>query len=168
MSLEVRWHPSTADADTAAAAHVRAVLGAGVVRVGRQCPQCGSATHGRPWARHEGRPVPVSLARSGPHLVTAVGTSGAVGVDVESVAAVNAHWDPDLVLAAGEEARTGIERARAWARKEALLKAYGVGLAEPAEASRLVDFPGEVTDLAAPDGYVAAAAELTAGPAAPS
>lgn len=168
MSLDVRWHPSAVDADVALAEHVTSVLGEGVVSTGRQCPRCGSAQHGRPWARLEDRWVPLSLARSGPHLLTVVGTSGAVGVDVESVGAVSAHWDPQLVLAPGEEAWTRVDRARAWARKEAVLKAYGVGLALPAEVTHLGVFPGEVTDLPAPDGYVAAAAELTAGPEGPA
>ncbi|MFC7464376.1 hypothetical protein [Brachybacterium sp. GCM10030252] len=93
------------------------------VLVGRACPRCGSSRHGRPWARVPGRgdEVSVSLSRAGPHLVTAVTTEGAVGVDIESVAAVDAGWDPGLVLhpdEAGLDAGPA-QRAALWCGKEA-------------------------------------------------
>ena len=37
------------------------------------------------------------------------------------------RWDPDLVLAPGERADAAEAQARLWARKEAVLKACGVG-----------------------------------------
>ena len=166
--MDLAWHPWTADVAEALASHVRGLLGAGQVETGRLCPECGSAGHGRPWARHPTGPVQVSLSRSHPHLLTAVGTIGRVGVDVESVAAVDGRWDPALVLAPGERAAGAEARARLWVRKEAVLKAYGVGLARPMERLVLADFPGEVTDVPAPAGHVAAVALLTVGRAARS
>ena len=163
MSVDLAWHPWTADVTEALAFHVRGLLGSGDVETGRLCPRCGSAEHGRPWVRHRSRSVPVSLSRCRPHLLTAVGTAGPVGVDVESVAAVGRGWDPALVLAPGERADTPEDRGMLWARKEAVLKAYAVGLADPMCRLVLADFPGELDDVPAPVGYVAAVAELREG-----
>lgn len=129
-------------------------------RTGRMCPACGSSVHGRPWARVPGHggEIGVSLSRSGPHLLTAVRLGGGVGADVESIAAVDAGWDPGLVLAPGEEhlARTPEARARLWAGKEAVLKLLGTGLRTPMSEVRLVDF--DVRPVASPPGFVAAVA----------
>ena len=105
MTVDVAWHDASVDADAAVAAQLRRNgSGTGDVRTGRLCARCGSSAHGRPWATYDGRYVPVSLARSGPHLVTALRTDGAVGVDVESIAEVADRWEPTLVLAPGETA----------------------------------------------------------------
>ncbi|WP_051552032.1 4'-phosphopantetheinyl transferase family protein [Nocardioides sp. URHA0020] len=162
MSVDVVWHDVALGAHAALAAH----LGPGTTVTGRLCARCGSADHGRPWASYDGRAVPVSLARSGPHLVTAVSTEGAVGVDVESVAEVAARWPAGLVLAPGEVAVDGLEQARVWARKEAVLKAYGVGLDRPMTSLHLA--AESWADVAAPAGYVAALAVLRPQPAAPA
>jgi 4'-phosphopantetheinyl transferase len=129
------------------------------VRTGRLCARCGSGEHGRPWATYDGRPVPVSIARSGPHLVTALREDGAIGVDVESVAEVVARWRPELVLAPGESADDPLEQALTWARKEAVLKAYGVGLDRP--MTSVVLGAEAWLDLEAPAGYVAVVSWLT-------
>jgi len=127
-----------------------------------------------------GAEIGVSLSRSGPHLLTAVrlgivngagGAAGArggigadtgIGVDIEEIAAVDARWDPSLVLAPGEEhlARTAEGRARMWAGKEAVLKLLGTGLRTPMPEIALADF--DVRQVAAPPGFVAAIA-LPAG-----
>jgi phosphopantetheinyl transferase len=125
-----------------------------------------------------GAPLHVSLARADRLALVAVATGREVGVDVEPTApapppAVVAH------LLTEREAR-GVEQqpsggrdaafARAWVRKEAVLKAAGVGLAveprlvevgvEPG-AQRVVSVPGRghmtVSDLAF-EGHVAAVA----------
>lgn len=161
VTLDLAWHAQTCGADAALAAHLRSVLGPGAVDAGRLCRLCGSDAHGRPWARHEGVLVPVSMSGSGGHLVTVVGSDGPVGLDVESVTAVSSRWDPTLVLAPGETADTDEERARFWSRKEAILKALGTGLARPMTDVRLADHVAEVRDVPAPDGFVAATAELS-------
>jgi 4'-phosphopantetheinyl transferase len=164
--VDVRWHLGRT-ADEALVDHVRVVAAtdsSAAVAVGRLCPQCGSAGPGRPWVEvrdgHAARRLEVSLARSGPHVVTAVAEQ-AVGVDVEGVEDVARGWDPALVLAPGERADSSRERARAWTRKEAVLKARGTGLATP--MSMLVLAEVDWTDLPAPPGHVAA---LSTGAAA--
>jgi len=168
VSTEIAWHDAGGHADTALAAHVASVLGEGDVRTGRLCPRCGSADHGQPWARLDGRSVSVSLSRSGPHLVTAVGGEGRIGIDVEEVAEVAARWQAALVLAPGEEAPTSEDQARTWARKEAILKAYAVGLDEPMTGFAVSDFDGELHDLPAPEGFVAALAVVSSRRGAPA
>lgn len=144
------WHDSSTSAAAALATHAGAVLGSGAVTSGRLCPACGSSAHGRPWLRHAGRLVQMSLSRSGPHLLTAI-AARAVGVDVETAVI---DVPSELVLAPGETD----DRARAWARKEAILKARGTGLATPMPAVVLTQ--ERWWDVDAPDGYVAALAVL--------
>ena len=158
-AVEVRWHRGRTN-DEALADHTRAATGgdpALAIEVGRLCPQCGSATHGRPRVavpgRRTARPVEVSVARSGPHVLTAL-ADRPVGVDVEHVGDVARGWDPALVLAPGERADSAEAQARSWARKEAVLKARGTGLAVPMTLVVLAEV--DSTDLPAPPGYVAA------------
>ncbi|GAB4094867.1 hypothetical protein GCM10028787_03420 [Brachybacterium horti] len=176
-SVHVRLLPVATDADRALRAQVAALLGgAGAggpaggitpadVRTGRLCPACGSSSHGRPWVRVTGLAggCGVSLSRSGAHLLTAVHLGGGIGVDIEEIAAVDARWDPSLVLAPGEEhlARTSVGRARLWAGKEAVLKLLGTGLRTPMPEVALTDH--DVRPVAAPPGFVAAIA-LPGGP----
>jgi 4'-phosphopantetheinyl transferase len=94
---------------------------------------------GKPVVRFpDGRTVPFSAARAGHDVLVAVGRSGPVGVDIE---AVRDHDDleqaVDAVLASEERdladasapARRLAARYRAWTRKEAFLKAIGIGFA---------------------------------------
>ena len=162
--MQVMWHPSgPGTASDEALRHHLTSLAYVDAQVGRLCPQCGSEAHGRPWARAGGVRLEVSVSRSGPHLLTAVSADRAIGVDVESVEAVAARWDPGVVLAPGESADVGAtaeERAAIWVAKEAVLKARGIGLARPMTSFRLSDLAGsvELTQLPAPPGYAAAVA----------
>jgi 4'-phosphopantetheinyl transferase len=154
-TVDVFWAASTENADEVLIARIRAVLGARRSAVGRLCPRCGSSDHGRPWARYGDDDVPVSLSRSGAHLVTVVAPGTApVGVDVEQLAAIARSW-PEDVLAAGETATTVEERTRTWAAKEAILKAEGVGLARAMDQVRIADHADRLTWLEAPTGFVA-------------
>lgn len=157
---DVAWHAASAGAVEALESHARALLGQGSVSSGRLCPACGSQTHGRPWLRHAGQPVHVSLSRSGPHLLTAI-AEVPVGVDVE-VDTIDIR--PELVLAPGEtsDLESG-DLARAWARKEAILKARGTGLRTP--MTDVVLARERWWDLPAPEGYVAALAVPAPTPA---
>lgn len=154
---DLRWSPATADADAVLVEHVGAHHD-GLVRVGRLCPRCGSGSHGRPWARAGGVEVPVSLSRSGAHLVTAVGELGtAVGVDVEQVAP-GAGWPLEEMLAPGEAVDSTGAAARLWVAKEAISKVDGVGLARPMSEMAIAGFDGTLWECDAPSGYVAATA----------
>ncbi|WP_457206249.1 4'-phosphopantetheinyl transferase family protein [Nocardioides sp. P5_C9_2] len=171
-AVDVRWHRDRT-ADEALVDHARAATGVGpsrVIEVGRLCPQCGSAAHGRPWVRvpdgRDTRRLEVSVARSGPHVVTAL-ADRPVGVDVEHVGDVARGWDPALVLALGERADSPLEQARSWTRKEAVLKSRGTGLVVPMSLVVLAEV--DWADLPAPPGYVAAVSPAgLAGRAAPS
>jgi len=100
--------------------------------LGHTCPRCGSDTHGRPrlvptaTVRH---PAFVSLGRAGDLSVVAVTDAGPVGVDVEAEGAAEFAGFEDVVLHPGERGAASADRTRVWVRKEALLKAYGLGLA---------------------------------------
>lgn len=155
MTTTVRWYSSDTEADEALREHVGAVVGErpASVRVGRLCGRCGSSEHGRPWAGHG---VHVSLARSGRHLVTAVSTSGPVGVDVESVDAVDRAWEDLSAVWGSEPVPEGTARAAWWCRLEAALKRAGAGLAEPVDLARLDR--RWVDDLVSPAAYCAAVA----------
>lgn len=153
--VTVRWCSADTDADEALRRHVALVLDVDPdsVQVGRLCGRCGSSRHGRAWANHG---VHVSLARSGPHLVTAVSTSGPVGVDVESVTGVDRAWDDLPPDGRPETAPPGTGRTAVWCRTEAVLKREGIGFSAPLRGDPLER--GIVDDLVAPDGYCAAVA----------
>jgi 4'-phosphopantetheinyl transferase len=177
---------------TAAWAVARLVLGAAAgvppdrLEVDRTCPGCG-AQHGKP--RLPTAPdLHFSLAHSGSAVAVAVARGTPVGVDVESVVTL-AGADLDVLadgtLAAEERAALDRcpDRAGAfttwWARKEAVLKATGDGLAVPLEelvvsppccAPRVLRWPAAVPAAALsmhglhpPAGHVATLAVLGAG-----
>lgn len=163
VTADVRW--AAADTSTAEALtdHAHTARGPGLVEVGQLCHRCGSSRHGRPWLRLDGRKVHVSVARSGPHLLTVV-AAAPVGVDVESVDAVGRGWHADLVCTASELADppgTTSARAAMWVAKEAVLKQRGTGLATPMTEVSLAAY--DVQHLRAPDGYVAAVCTGRAG-----
>ena len=161
MGVSLRWHarPSGRGNDQLAG-HVVDVRGPGEVRVGRNCPRCGSDDHGMPWARHSDRPVAVSLSKAGGYLLTAVRAHpGPLGVDIAQVAQVQRRLHADDVLHPDDTAflRRWDEHerlARAWVAKEALLKADGTGLAVDPTHVRLGDH--RVEWVSAPAGLIAA------------
>lgn len=93
------------------------------------CRQCGSVEHGRPVVTNAA--YDVSLTRSGRWVAVAVSTAGPVGIDVERNGSTAFDGYPDVALAPGETASTVLDRGIVWARKEAILKAIGLGLAVP-------------------------------------
>jgi 4'-phosphopantetheinyl transferase len=159
----VTWSAVEASADEVLASAIDSTLGGEQVRTGRLCPTCASSGHGRPWARRGDVDVPVSISRAGGHLVTVVAPGvEAIGVDVEEIAAIG-RVGASQVLAPGESAPSRIELARIWVAKEAILKAFGVGLATPMSSFRISDFPGRLEPFDAPSGFVAALASVERG-----
>lgn len=149
------------------------------------CPRCGGP-HGRPVVV-PGLMMPhVSLAAAGPLVAVAVTDAGPVGVDVERVLRAGSPGFLDVALHPDEDLPDGPEAAaRLWVRKEAVLKAAGVGLlvdpadvllSAPEEPARLLDWPRRpagvdraylplprpadvlLADVEAPAGYAAAVA----------
>ncbi len=108
------------------------------IRFGRSvCCGCGSSEHGRPSIEWPSAGLSHNLSHSGEHWLLAVAVGGPVGVDIEC------HRDIEIDRMA-EACLTESERVylndqpdelrkqaffRCWTRKEAVLKACGVGLA---------------------------------------
>ncbi|MGJ9420972.1 4'-phosphopantetheinyl transferase family protein [Aeromicrobium sp. CF3.5] len=96
------------------------------LRLVRACPQCGSASHGRPIVLG-GPTVHVSLSRCHDRGVSVLAAEGPVGVDVEPVR-------PPAGLTP--------RRVAHWVRVEALLKLTGDGLTVDPEAVDTADVAG--------------------------
>ena len=156
----------------------------------RTCATCGSHRHGKPTVA--GHPeLSVSLSYAGGLAVVALSRGGEVGVDVEVVddsdfegfnaVTLDPSEAPGLDRVGADQ--LGLARARVWARKEAVLKASGHGLAVdprqvvvsgPEEPAALLQWKGELplgtgaqladVPLTEP-GHVAAVALLSAEPA---
>lgn len=109
-------------------------LGGPDVDVVRACPSCGSSSHGRPVV--PGVPdLGLSLAHAGGLALVAVVQRARVGVDLEPLDTDVEHL-ADVALGPHDApAPTSAALLRTWTRKEAVLKAVGVGLA--ADPSRL-------------------------------
>ncbi|MFF9675221.1 4'-phosphopantetheinyl transferase family protein [Streptomyces eurythermus] len=108
------------------------------IRFGRHpCPRCGDPLHGRPRIVAPATRLDFSLSHSGPYWLLAVTAAGQVGVDIEQHTGRGFGDAPRIALSDGELGvlgRAGSEREyeevflRAWTRKEAVLKAVGVGI----------------------------------------
>lgn len=112
-----------------------------VVRVHRRCPRCGRDSHGPLRLTAPGLVAPhVSVSHSGHVVMVALCLDAPVGVDVEAVPDVDP--DDELLACVLPVARRadGLRAPRAerrgalaehWTRKEAVLKALGVGIVVP-------------------------------------
>jgi 4'-phosphopantetheinyl transferase len=109
------------------------------LRMGRlRCPECGGTDHGAPCVVWPPSELSYSLSRSGPHWLLGITAGFQLGVDLEaSLSFVDAEQVAPMVLSPDElahlraqpdeGARFG-EFLRCWTRKEAVLKASGIGL----------------------------------------
>jgi len=145
---------------TAVAAYLG--LPAAAAAVDRGCPRCGEP-HGKSRLGGAAAGLEVSVTHSGRRVGLAVATAGAVGLDVEQVESPQAFpYDAALTPAelTGLRAVPPGERDRAfitaWARKEAVLKAAGIGLrldprrfavAPAGRPAWLLDWPADAPPL---------------------
>jgi len=148
------------------------------LRFDRTCPDC-DRQHGRPLLVDDPG-LHLSLSRSGGVVALALSRSGPVGIDVEQVEAARFEGFEGVALHARERGAVAGAPSRApsgaasWVRKEAALKALGVGLRvdpttfvtpRPGVPTEIV--PGmpcpTVMDVDAPTGCAAAVA-LTSCP----
>ncbi len=153
----------------------------------RPCPGCGSVDHGPPAVLSPGGGPLLSISHSAGLGMLAL-SDAPVGVDVEAfrdvpvaelaVAALTPA-ERNIVLDAPEPHRTGLF-LRCWTRKEAVLKAVGIGVTASLTALETkADRPGPVkvttgpahsvaatwwvTDLSVPHGWTASLASPAAG-----
>ena len=138
------------------------------LRFDRTCPDCGRQ-HGQPLLVDDPG-LHLSLSRAGTAVALALTRAGPVGVDVEQVAGTQFEGFGEVALHARERGDGDAgAHATAWVRKEAAVKALGVGLrVDPASfvtpgAGVLTEVvPGlpwvTVVDVDAPSGWAAAVA----------
>ncbi|MGY0017678.1 4'-phosphopantetheinyl transferase family protein [Streptomyces sp. cg35] len=101
------------------------------------CPWCADPRHGRPVVRAPDTELEFNLSHAGPHWALAVTCAGQVGVDVEDGRSGSPAGAASLVLSPSELDHLdslpddGAREAaflRCWTRKEAVVKAIGVGI----------------------------------------
>ena len=106
----------------------------------RVCPGCGSAEHGPPQLIWPRTGLAFSLSRSDYDWLLAVTADRLIGVDIEGAAAVDFDRVAPMVMTPAELAALVAEPddqarkalfLRCWTRKEAVLKASGIGLMAP-------------------------------------
>ncbi|WP_438306563.1 4'-phosphopantetheinyl transferase family protein (plasmid) [Streptomyces sp. HUAS TT11] len=159
------------------------------VQFGRQrCVTCGDGAHGRPIVEWPPGGWEFSLSRSGPFWMVAVARGVRVGIDIEQIRPVAVDALMDSVLHDGERDHVAAaepgerlrEFMRCWTRKEAVVKASGIGITaglreidvapgnprpvvqHRAEGCSVVNW--QLGDLTVPDGCIAAlAVPVTSG-----
>lgn len=116
----------------------RAGVEAGRLHFSRRCRHCGAETHGKPFL--VGSELDFSLSYGPGLAVVAVAAGGRLGVDVhglDETTGLHRLWvseDDRARLGAVEPHDRAEAVGRAWARKEAVAKADGRGLALPMSA----------------------------------
>ncbi len=136
------------------------------VHVGRLCPRCGSAGHGRPrvTGAYAANAPHVSISRAGGRVVVALTHQGPVGVDAVALADLTDDAAPRTAAALGLPDDTAVRTvAEQWSLAEAVLKATGQGLSvDPSESREVVGVRASPVDLG--PGLVAHVAVATTTP----
>ncbi|MFJ9178098.1 4'-phosphopantetheinyl transferase family protein [Streptomyces sp. NPDC102360] len=109
-----------------------------LIRFGRRpCPRCDHPEHGRPCVTDPATGLEFNLSRSGPYWILAVVADRQVGVDLEDARTLDFRGSAEHVMSDAELAylrgrRTEPDQMaaffRCWTRKEAVVKASGVGI----------------------------------------
>jgi 4'-phosphopantetheinyl transferase len=149
----------------------------------RYCAACGSREHGKPrlvTAKH-GRPPSFSLARNKSFAAIAVCADGEIGVDLEdreeALPATYSWCHPNekLQLSSLPPGRAKAAALRVWVRREAILKAMGLGLGDRTQDLDLSGMPlrlggwatvsqgWHLTDLDNPDRLIISVAAAEPG-----
>lgn len=107
------------------------------IHVASRCMLCGSRKHGKPYL--EGRDEHVSVAHSSNLVLVALTDVAPVGVDVEKRASsTKVDVAAGYIIVPDEPAPVSpTEFYRTWCRKEAVVKAYGVGISIPMSEVRV-------------------------------
>lgn len=130
-----------------------------------RCAACGSDAHGAPVARIGDQVVTLSLTQSGDVGGLLVGPDQPVGLDVETVfgpplfEAVRGVLSPGetTALAEAHKLEDADALTRAWTRKEAVLKAIGVGFfVDPQAVEVRAETDGRVTASCTAPGWESA------------
>jgi phosphopantetheinyl transferase len=119
----------------------------------RQCAACGSREHGKPrmTSGTRGRPPSFSLARNDRFAAIAVCADREIGVDLEDTQETPpatytwCHPNEAQKFSNLPVARREAEALRLWVRREAVLKAMGIGLGEGADDLDLSRLPTRFT-----------------------
>lgn len=149
------------------------------MRFGRTpCCECGSAEHGPPRIDWPPTDITCNLSGSGDHWLLAVTRGRRVGADIEVPRDVDTGQLALVCLTAAEQQYLSAHREderpgvfyRCWTRKEAVLKACGVGLSSSLrdlEVSPGRDAPAEVRHSckAGPDRWIVQDLPARPGPA---
>jgi 4'-phosphopantetheinyl transferase len=137
------------------------------LRFARRCGWCGGTDHGKPHLLgHSG--LDFSISHSGGLALIAVGRGRRVGADVEHVrrrtdvlaiarGSLSSRERHTIESQGSDEARRNAF-FRCWTRKEAYLKARGVGLAGGLDTDPEHTGGWQIRSLRAPPGYMAAVA----------
>ncbi|MEV8530865.1 4'-phosphopantetheinyl transferase superfamily protein [Streptomyces sp. NPDC051211] len=101
------------------------------------CPTCGAPAHGRPRITYPPTSLELSLSRTGAYWLCAVAEGAEVGADIERLRpsyvpgltrAVLSPREQAYVAAARPDGGRSVAFTRCWTRKEAVVKASGVGV----------------------------------------
>jgi 4'-phosphopantetheinyl transferase len=146
----------------------------GDVPIDRACAQCGDPMHGRPTVHREG--FDFSVSHSGDWCLVAVGAAP-IGVDLERVGpledvaplvARTLNGFEQAEFAAADQEVQAAAFYRAWSRKEAALKAVGLGMSADLAMVDVRDVATSIAgialwlrDLDGPEGYAAALASAS-------
>ncbi|MGW7363959.1 4'-phosphopantetheinyl transferase family protein [Streptomyces sp. NPDC054841] len=142
----------------------------------RRCPRCDDPEHGRPSVSRPATGLDFNLSRSGPYWIVAVVAGRQIGVDLEDARTLDFNGSAELVMSTSELAHLRAQNTeaarmnaffRSWTRKEAVVKASGVGIVADLRAVDVrPDVAGPVLvrhrEPAGPDSWLVQ--DLPAGP----
>jgi 4'-phosphopantetheinyl transferase len=124
------------------------------VKFARRCQHCGHPDHGKPRIVLPAGDLEISVSRTGTVVALAITSKDAVGLDIEGITGNLSSGSTGFARSPPRGLSESEERSvlREWTRKEAVLKAVGIGLAldpkrvtvsEPDETPAVLHLPPE-------------------------